>query len=172
MERIICDSWFKNKMLLGNDPNSKINIRITAVNDMYGWLNQRKLLKPLSFVWREFEGGIAFGLDVKELLPYREEMLQSGVKNADLAVNEIFDEDYQPCRFCGAIDLTWPMHTYRNEYGCTSRSWECNLVKCLTTRVADDVQWILECDGPIPAVEEVFRQFHWKTDVQQIGVAL
>ena len=162
-KRIICDAWFQNKALFGREPDSKINKRITAVNAMYNWLNQRKLLKPLAFVWREFDGGVAFGLDVANLLPYREEMLHSGTVDAELAVREIFDEDYQTCRFCGAITLSWPMHCWRSEYGASAdRSWEARMVQALPTHAADDVQWILECNGPIAAVEEVFRYFRWR----------
>lgn len=160
MERILCDSWFKNKMLYGNDPNAEINIRITAVNDMYGWLNQQNLLKSLSFVWREYDDGIAFGLDVKKLIPYREKMHNSGIKNAELAVQEIFDEEYSPCHFCGAIDLTWPMRIYRDGSG----SWETGLVKSIPTRVADEVWLVLQQDGPIAAVEELFRVYPWKEE--------
>lgn len=163
MKRILCDTWFQKKNLWGNDPGIKLNIRITAVNEMYGWLNQRGLLKSLSFVWQEFVGGVAFGMDVENLLPYKEEMLHSGIKDAELAVREIFDEVYQPCRFCGAIDLSWPMLGYRDEYGCVSRSWEANLVRFLDTPAADAVWEVLECDGPVEAVKELFRRLYGQT---------
>lgn len=140
MERIIYDTYSKNEKHTWdldpeNENNQKFNKRILAVNNMYGWMYENGLLEKVSFWMKDYEDEAYFAFDANDLLPYREYMERNKVEDAALAVHHIFDEEYTPCRYSGAIQLGWTMMTYR-DFGNISSSWECGLVKHLNTEWA------------------------------------
>lgn len=164
MERIICDSYIKGqKDIWGDDPNTEFNQRILAVNEMYGWLYKQGILERVSFEFKDYSFGTCFALDVKDLEPYREQMEQSGLDGAELAVRNIFDEKYTPCMYSGAIELGWSMATYRDVDGCVGRSWECGLVQGLSVKyIYDYVLPVLQEKGAREAVKVLFEVYPWK----------
>lgn len=124
--RIINDLYLKNgARQWGDDTNSEFNTIVRAINDMYAFLYKKGVLKEKSFVQKDFEDAFYFAVDTSDLEFYREEMLNSGVENAELAVKHIFNENHTECFYCGAITLSWTMSTYRDNCGCVGRSWEC-----------------------------------------------
>lgn len=162
MERIICDTYFKKeKARFGADPDSDFNQRITAVNNMYGWLYQTGLLQETAFLFQDLGDSVCFALDVKDLEPYRDRMQESGAENAALAVHHIFDEAYTPCMYSGAIELGWFMSTYRNVDGCVGRSWECGLIQGLNNTAIFDVLQTKEKSGVKAAISKMFSYYSW-----------
>lgn len=157
MKRIICDSYYKKEKHLWsiepeNPNNQQFNRRILAVNHLYGWLYNNGILEKVSFWFRDYEDKVYFALDVDELLPYRKNMEHSKVTDAALAVHHIFDEEYRPCMYSGAIQLGWTMTTYRDNGGCIGSSCECDLVKMLQTRTVQKVLDIQKKHGIKEAV--------------------
>lgn len=166
MERIISDFLMKEeKELFGNDTNSKFNQKIIAVNSMYDWLYKKGILKKESFIFKDYENASFFALDVNNLKKYRKEMEESGVQEALLAVSHIFDLDYQPCRYSGAIQLAYPMVTYRDSGGCVGRSWECDVMQELNTEAANKVRLIKDKQGIKAAVEEMYNMIPWNPEI-------
>ena len=109
-ERILMDTYRKDgKTPWSNLATEEFSGQITAANAMYGWLYESGKLKDAAFQLRDYSNMTYFALDAQSLLPYREEMLQSGIEGAELAVNLIFDADIKPCEYSGAIQLTAPM---------------------------------------------------------------
>lgn len=144
MPRIISDTYEKGEKHIwdldkDNPVNQEFNRKIIAVNDMYGWLYKKGILRDVSFEFKDYSDISFFALDVKDLAPYRSEMEQSGVQNASLAVQHIFDEEYTPCLFSGAIQLGWTMRTYRDIDGCVGRSWEIDLIQHLNNSAVHDI---------------------------------
>lgn len=144
MDRIICDTYYKKGKRIWtvdpeNEKNKSFNRRILAVNHLYGWLYHNGVLEAVSFWFRDYEDKIYFALDVNTLLPYRKNMEHSKIADAALAVHHIFDEEYRPCTYSGAIQLGWTMMTYRDNGGCIGSSWECDLVKMLRNRTVQKV---------------------------------
>lgn len=172
MERIISDTYAKqNKTLWSDDLSDPFNKRILAVNEMYGWLYKHGILEQISFVFKDYGNMTYFALDTKELLPYRKAMECSGLENAKLAVSHIFDEEYTPCRYSGAIQLGWPMATYRSVDDTVGRSWECSLVVGLGTKEIYDVLDVKESKGVKEAVKAAFQEYNWRptiTDKQEL----
>lgn len=168
MTRIICDSYFKkDKPIWGNNPNELFNKRILAVNAMYGWLYEKGILEKVSFVFKDYAESCHFGLDTKDLIPYRKEMEAAELDNAELAVQHIFDETYTPCRFSGAIQPGWTMASYRNVDGCVGRSWECSLATNLNTKSAYDVAMVKEEQGIKSAVIALYDMFQWNPTLNE-----
>lgn len=162
MDRIICDIYFKNeKPLLGEDKNSTFNVRIQAVNDLYGWLYQKGLLEEASFQYQDLPSSVCFALSTEALLPFRNAMEQSGIANADLAVHHLFDEPYTPCMYSGAVELGWFMSTYRDVDGCVGRSWECALVQGLNMQAISEIRKVQTEQGVKAAVNKMFSFYKW-----------
>lgn len=158
MERIIVDSYIKGeKQLWTAAPAEEFNRKIVAVNDMYGWLYAQGILKKVSFEFKDYSDVSFFAVDVKELSPYRAAMEQSGVKNARLAVEHIFDVEYTPCLYSGAIELSWTMFSYRDFDGTVGRSWECELCRHLDAVGVTDVAEIKDEKGIKEAVKYAFE---------------
>jgi hypothetical protein len=157
-QRIICDTYCKDKApMFGKDPSDSFNQRIAAVNNMYGWLYKQGILKKISFEWRDYSDITFFALDVDSLKSYRKAMENSGVPNAMLALHHIFDEEYTPCLYSGAIELTWTMLTYRDFEGTVERSWECFIVRDLNSVAAIDIQLCREKEGTRAALKLAFE---------------
>lgn len=162
MARIITDTYAKgDKYLWGNDPNDEFNQRITAVNNMYAWLYDQGILEKVSFEFKDYDDATFFALDAKDLAPYRGEMEASQAEGAAMAVRHIFDEDYTPCTYSGAIELGWTMMSYRDVDGCVGRSWECGLVKNLNTDGIYEVADVRDREGVKAAVQFAFSQLDW-----------
>lgn len=162
MERIICDTYVKGEKHIwsadkDNPSNQEFNRKILAVNDMFGWLYEKGLLRDVSFEIRDYSDVTFFALDVKDLEPHREAMAASGLKNADIALQHIFEEYYTPCEYSGAIELGWTMMGYRDVDGCVGRSWECGLIKHLDSAAVHDVGRILDSEGVKAAVKAAFE---------------
>lgn len=113
------------------------NERFAACASMYKWLDEKGYLKKEAFCYdvipeeenngKHFYKQINFAVDSKDLIKYKEEMLKSGIPNADKAVDVILakkDCFIQPSILSGATCLTWTMMTYRDNYGSVGRSWE------------------------------------------------
>lgn len=163
MDRIISDSYIKGtKQTWTFDQADEFNRRILAVNDMYGWLYQQGILEKVSFQFKDYSAGTYFALDAKDLLPYRAVMEKSGLPEAALAVRHIFDEEYTPCHYSGAIELGWTMSSYRSIDGCVGRTWECSMIKGLNEDVIYGIQKILEVQGPKAAITAAFATYDWK----------
>lgn len=157
-ERIIADSYDKERdPVFGDDLKCEFNIRIAAINQMYGWLYEQGILKKASFEFKDYSEATYFAIDAKALAPYRKAMEASGVPNANIAVHHIFDEFYTPCLYSGAISLSWPMLTYREVDGVTHRSCECEYIREMRTSAAIDVGAIALEKGPKAAISEAFR---------------
>lgn len=160
MSRIISDSYVKkNKQTFGDDPNHPSNIRVLAINEMYGWLYNEGILKKAAFEFHDCPNAVHFAVDTKELEAYRSEMVKSNVKDADLATMHIFDEEYTPCIYSGAIELCWPMSTYRNVDGCVGRSWECSAIKGLNNTAIFAVADIQREKGVKEAVKAMYSYY-------------
>lgn len=172
MERIIVDTYSKQeKQTWGNDLNDAFNRKILAVNDMYGWLYDQGILEKVAFQFKDYEDATHFALDAKDLAPYREQMKISGLPEARLAVHHIFDENYSPCVYSGAIELGWTMMCYRGVDGCVGRSWECDLIKSLNTDGIYEVAKVKDDQGVRAAVTTLFGQFDWKPTLSERKVA-
>lgn len=162
MERIICDSFAKGKVtqwtLDADSPSTQaFNRKIKAVNNMFAWLYEKGILDKVAFEMKDYTDTTYFALDVKDLAPYREEMASSGLEEAELAIQHIFDEEYSPCMFSGAIELTWMMRTYRDFDGTVSRSWECDLCRHLNSSAVLDIEEVKENKGVKEAVKLAFE---------------
>lgn len=165
MERIILDKYIKGKkQIWGEDPFEPFNHRILSVNNMYGWLYEQGILREESFKFKDYSDMSYFALDVKDLEPFREQMLNSGVEGAELAVQHIFDEDYTPCLYSGAIQLSWTMLSYRDFDGTVSRSWECGMIQGLQSHTVLDVEQIKNEQGVKAAVEATFDFYGLEPD--------
>ena len=147
--RIINDYYKKNDNLTFDKDfmSEKFYNQIKAVREMYGHLYEKGILKKVSFEYKDEADGTAFAFDAEELEPYRKEMLKSGTYNAELAVNYILDTEYTPCIYCGALELSWTMLTYRDNCGCVGRSWECGMCKTLHAEVLQKINKIKEEKG-------------------------
>jgi len=174
MNRIISDSYIKGtKQIWGNDPSDEFNRRILAVNNMYGWLYQQGILKKVAFKMKDYSDIAYFAFGVNDLLQYRRLMEKSGLPDAALAVHHIFDEEYRPCIYSGAIELGWTMRTYRDFDGTVGRSWECDLVRHLDSPSVLDIVQIQEQEGIRAAVHSVFELSEFEpSDLTKAGVVL
>lgn len=162
MVRIICDSLAKEKKnIWGDDPNDVFNQKIIAVNNMYRWLYDQGILEKISFQFKDLANETFFALNVADLEPYRAQMERSGVKDADATIRHIFDVEYTPCEYSGAIQLGWTMHTYRSVDGMTGSSWECDLIKMLNTDAIYEVRDMQQAQGIKAAVDKMFSYFDW-----------
>lgn len=157
-KRIIVDAYEKDeKQLFGKDDKDPFNEKIIAVNKMYGWLYNEGILKKISFEFKDYSDITHFAFDVRRLVRYKKAMLQSGIDGAELAVQHIFDEDYAPCRFCGAITLGWTMRTYRDNCGCLGSSWECENCNKLDTEAVSNIRYKKKQKGIKEAVKLSFK---------------
>lgn len=165
MERIITDTYTKGeKYIFMNDPTIEFNKKIVAVNNMYGWLYEQGILEKTAFVYKDYTDTTYFAVDAKNLEPYREEMEESKVDGAALAVSHIFDVYYTPCHYSGAIELGWMMQTYRDVDGCVGGSWECDLIKCLNTEGIYKISDIQREKGTKEAVKALYAEFDWNKE--------
>lgn len=163
MVRIICDSYIKGeKQTWGTDKADEFNRRILAINNMYGWLYQKGILEKVSFQWKDYKAGTYFAFDAKDLAPYRAQMESCGLPDAALAVQHIFDQEYSPCHYSGAIQLSWSMSSYRSVDGCVGRSWECGLIQGLNVPAIYGIQGVLESQGPKAAITAAFATYDWR----------
>lgn len=161
-ERIIHDVYYKNGALqYGDDATSPFNTRVRAVNDMYGYLYNKGILKKEAFQSKDYPEALYFAVNTKMLEPFREEMLNSGIENADLAVKHIFDEKYDTCVYCGAITLGWLMVTYRDTCGCIGKSWECYGCKALNTSAVSKIGNVKYAKGVTEALKYEWSFFKW-----------
>lgn len=170
MPRIISDTYEKGEKHIWNGDkdapvNQEFNRKIIAVNDMYGWLYKKGILRDVSFEFKDYSDISFFALDVKDLEPYRSEMEQCGIKDASVAVQHIFDEEYTPCLFSGAIQLGWTMRTYRDIDGCVGRSWETDLVQHLNSGPAHDILALQMEKGVKVAVSKTFELSGFEPDM-------
>lgn len=169
MDRIILDYYDKDtKQLWDLDAESldtrRFNEKILAVNNMYGWLYEKGILREESFKFKDYSDMVYFALDVKDLERYREMMVNSGIEGAELAVHHIFDEAYSPCLYSGAIQLSWLMMTYRDFDGTVGRSWECGLIKGLNSPTVLDVERTKTKKGVKAATEMAFDLYGFVPD--------
>lgn len=162
MERIIADTYVKGEMKLWDlEPdhpnNQRFNRKITAVNNMYGWLYEQGILEKVAFEFKDYNDCTYFAFDAKELERYRGEMEACGLEDAALAASHIFDIEYTPCEYSGAIELTWTMFSYRDFDGTVGRSWECDLCKHLNACAVLDVADVKVELGVKEAVRKAFE---------------
>lgn len=172
MERIICDNYQKNgKHLFGEDPTTEFNQKIVAINNMYGWLYEKGILEKRSFEFKDYSDITYFALDAQDLLPYRSAMEASGVEGAELATRHIFDVEYSPCLYSGAIELAWTMFSYRDFDGTVSRSWENELCRHMNSSAVLDVRKMKDERGVKEAVKLSFELSGFeKTDMIDVRV--
>lgn len=170
MSRIIADSFIKSgPQTFGEDANSALNRKIQAVNNMYGWLYERGILSRVAFELKDTPKSVCFALDTKDLAPYRAVMEQSDSADAALAVHHIFNEDYTPCMYSGAIQLVWPMLSYRSVDGCVGKSWEIDLIKGLNTDAIYQVDKVKNEQGVKSAISKTFSFYNWPEQKQEAG---
>jgi len=170
MARIISDVYCKDEKGVWdlnpeNPKNQEFNRKIVAVNDMYGWLYEKGILRNVSFEFKDYPESTYFALDVKDLEPYRSEMEKCGVKDAELAVHHIFDKEYTPCIYSGAIELGWTMLTYRDTGGCIGKSWETEFVKHLSGNAAHEIYVLQNEKGVKAAVSKAFEFAEFEPDL-------
>lgn len=100
-----------------------------AVLAMYKYLIECGILQKVSFKYVVVDNQPQFAFDTANLEAYKQQMLASGIPNAELAVKELTAVKYQPCLYCGGVSLMNSMLTYRdftNGYGGSiGRDWEC-----------------------------------------------
>lgn len=174
LERVISDSYTKGeKQIWGSDKTDEFNRRILAVNDMYGWLYQQGILRQVCFEWKDYSDITYFAFNAQKLAPYRTQMENSGLSDAALAVQYIFDEDRRPCLYSGAIELGWTMRTYRDFDGTVGKSWECDLVSHLDSPTVLEIEEIRERDGIQAAIHSVFEYSAFEpSDISKNGAIL
>jgi len=169
--RFIVDTYSKDESrFFGDDPNNPLNTRIKAANAMYGWLYEKGILEKESFEYKDYRTATHFAIDAEKLRPYRTEMENSGLPDAKLAAHHILDETYTPCLYSGAIQLTWPMSTYRNVDGSVGRSWECSLITSLNTRGIYEISDIREAQGTKAAISALFSKFIWEPTLSELSL--
>lgn len=163
--RIINDEYVKGKvpswgMDSENEKNQEFNKRVKAVHNMYEYLDDKGILKKVSFRYEGDAEGASFSFEADKLLPYKEEMLNSGVEDADIAVENIFYTEFSRCLFCGGIRLRWLMQTYRDTDGCVGRSWECWMCQHLESGDAHEVAEKRREKGSKAAIEYMWDKFY------------
>lgn len=137
---------------------SDVNTAMLACQDMFRWLYQKGLLEKVSFLFLKRDTiaeDICFALDTDKLLPYKQQMLDSGVKNSLISCNEIFGPKTKS-RFSGAVTLNHPMLNYRNNGGCVGRSLETASEQCLDLKTLNLIRKISEKHGTIEAVKSLW----------------
>ena len=164
MDRFIVDKYQKERVVLWDlelesAGTQEFNRKVLAVNNMYGWLYEKGILEKISFEFKDYSDVTYFAFDTKALFPFRKEMEQSSVEDAAHAVQHIFDEEYTPCKYCGAIQLSWPMASYRDVDGCVGRSWESRLVQALGNNDISDLPYIAVDKGTKEAVKVLFERY-------------
>jgi len=173
MARIICDTYIKkDKQIFGEDPTTPFNQQILAANAMYGWLYDNGILENASFIFKDYKDATHFALNVDALMPYRKQMEESGLSNAQYAVHLLFDQDCRPCTYSGAIQFGWSMSSYRSVDGMVGRSWECDLIKALDTTGIYEVAEEREVNGITAAVHKLFAQFDWNPTLSEQKASL
>lgn len=166
--RMIVDYCIKDrsqKTFIGS-PADQINKEMTAANDMYIWLYKEGILKKIAFEWKDYPDQVYFAFDVADLIQYRILMQKAPIENAGLAIELIFDRDLKKCVCTGGIQLGWPMHTYRNNNGCISRTLETSLTQILDNDAAREVQKVLRDQGPKCAIQKAFALNEWDVSNQ------
>lgn len=170
MQRIITDTYKKGKkhtwdLNKDNPTNQAFNQKIVAVNDVYGWLYHTGILRNVSFEFKDYSDMVFFALDVNDLKPYREQIENSGIKDISLAVHHIFDAEYTPCIYSGAIQLGWTMQTYRDTDGTVNKSWETGLIQDLNNSAVHDILDIRKEKGVKAAVSQAFELSGFEPDL-------
>lgn len=139
-----------------------------SVREMYGYLDDKGILKNVSFEYYNDSSETVFAFDAGELEAYRAEMLKSGTYKAELAVKCIFDEEYSQCNYCGAIELSWTMRTYRDNCGCIGRSWECGMCQAFNMKTLVKINEIKETKGVKEAVSALWKLIDWQKEKETI----
>ena len=132
---------------------------IRAVSAMYNYLHTKGILENISMKYFGDDNGAIFTFDAEKLEPYREQMLNSGVENAEMAVDCIMDRKFKPCIYCGAITPGWYMMTYRDNCGCVSKSWECGMCKNFNNETVHTVSEKRQDLGIESAIEELWKYY-------------
>ena len=130
---------------------------MNAVNTAYGYLYEKGILQTLAFEYIEYESKVMFAIDTEKLLPYRKELESSEIPELVTAAREIFDVEYTPCLYSGAVELAWTMETYREFDGTTERSWEIEPCRHMESDQVLDVLEIRENSGASEAVKYIFK---------------
>ena len=152
-ERIICD--------VRNKAHYPLGFTCQKVVDMYSWLLAQGILEKVCFAFRNYPNTTYFAFDAEELLPYRKQMEESGVKGAEETCCLIFDEQITPCMYTGAIQFHEPMLTYRDNCGCVGRSREITLVRHLGNEAANNVLDLNNKKGSKAAILHLFTDDTW-----------
>lgn len=137
----------------------KFNREIRAVHLMYAYLDSKGILKHISIRYIGDDTGASFSFDVEVLTPYKEQMLNSGIEDAELAVHLIFDEKRCQCYMCGGIQLGWTMHTYR-DWGNVSASRECWICKHLDNKAISEISDKRKTLGSVAAIEYAWDKYY------------
>lgn len=179
-ERIIVDVLLDKDMILQfsiketdnsfqKENKARINRSIKATNTMYHWLDKQGILENVCFrydVRTEYCKHFAF--DTKDLLPYREQMETSGLEDAELAVNLIFDEERDVCDFCGGFELTGIMPTYREDLaGNVGKSFEDYRCQHRKTDVCVDVYNYRHEHGVKATIDKFWNIFSSETSTEE-----
>jgi hypothetical protein len=157
-ERIICDCVSKNgPNLYGNDITTPLNKRMIMINNLYLWLYKEGILEKISFEYKDYDDATFFAFDAADLVPYVNNIVNSGIESAADALNLILFDKIQPCVFSGTRQPGCRMTTYRNNNGCVGRSHECELIQYLETGAASVVYGIKNEYNPRMATNILFR---------------
>lgn len=169
MKKVINDYLVYSKKEMphfGTDLSSDFNKKIASIKRMYTYLYEKGILKEVSFEYKDDGREVFFALYTDNLMPYKEKMLKSGVKDAQMAVELIFSEEYTPCLYCGSSMLSWTMLTYRDNSGCTGKSWECDLCQHINNRYLAPIINAKKENGARAAVSVAWDMFY-KDEVKE-----
>lgn len=159
MERIISDFYIKIDTRKWDDP--KVARRVTAINKLFGWLYDQRILHDVAFVIKDYEDICYFAFDVNDIAKYRKDMENSGIEDADVATSYIFDVEYTPCLFSGAIELTDSMQTFRSSNEVVSKSWECLLIRHMNSESANEILRVKKEQGVKAAILAMYNKHTW-----------
>ena len=126
---------------------------------MFRWLYEKGILKKISFLYKEEKDNICFALDTDDLIIYKNQMENSGVRGSAVACNRIFGKGgykTSPSIYSGAVSLTWTMMDYRDISGCVTKSWELLDEKYLTNDSLSVISAIREKHGAKAAVKAIW----------------
>lgn len=126
---------------------------------MFRWLYEKGILKKISFLYKEEKDNICFALDTDDLILYKNQMENSGVRGSAVACNRIFGKGgykTSPSIYSGAVSLTWTMMDYRDINGCVTKSWELLDEKYLTNDSLSVISAIREKHGAKAAVKAIW----------------
>lgn len=154
MERILVDTYEKGEFQFRTE-------KMKAINDMYDWMYRTGILKRVAFCWKDYPSATTFALDIAELEPYRDQMKQADISNAEKITTWILDEDHGKCLYSGAYQLTAPMATYREVSGCVGRSFEIDLIQYSANETCIKIREIIDGHGVKAAIKNLFDGIAW-----------